>query len=187
MVRLTQGYGHSTTECRDLKDNLEDLMRRGYCNQFKATSQREFAHNQDHKLPGGTEPNGSDNKKDTINVISRGIAYKKSQVKAHLKGLIYEVIWTEHGPNDLNTTGPSMTFTDNDLMSGCLPYDDPLVVTLNLGGYDVARILVDKGTTVDIISKHAFKQMGILEGSLKSVDYPIVGFTDHPIKPKRLI
>jgi len=29
--------------------------------------------------------------------------------------------------------------------------------------------------------------MGILEGSLKSVDYPIIGFTGHPIKPKGLI
>ncbi|KAJ8432044.1 hypothetical protein Cgig2_006329 [Carnegiea gigantea] len=167
---LHSDYGHSSTECRDLKDNLEDLMRRGYCSQFKATSQREVAHNQDHNFPGGTEPNGGDNKKGTIN--------------AHLKGLSNEVIWTKHGPTCLNTTGLSMTFIDDDLMSVCLPHDDPLVVTLNLGGYDVARILVDEGSAVHIIFERAFKQMGILEGSLKSVDYPIIG---HPIKPEGLI
>ena len=35
----------------------------------------------------------------------------------------------------------------------------PLVVTLNIGCYDVARILVDGGGVVDIIIEHAFKQM----------------------------
>ncbi|KAJ8423705.1 hypothetical protein Cgig2_030709 [Carnegiea gigantea] len=89
------------------------------------------------------EPDGGDNKKVTINVISGGMPYRESQVKAHLRGLSYEVIRTECGPNDLSTTGPSMTFTDDDLTDVRLPHDDPLIVTLNIGGYGMARILVD--------------------------------------------
>ncbi|KAJ8421860.1 hypothetical protein Cgig2_005981 [Carnegiea gigantea] len=66
---------------------------------------------------------------------------------------------TERGPNDLNTTDPSMTFTDNNLIDVRLPHDDPLVVTLNIGD-------------------------GQTEGSLKPLDYSIGG---HPIKRKKLI
>jgi len=90
----------------------------------------------------------------------------------------------ERGLNDLNTIDPSMTFADNHLIDVCLPHDDPLVVTLNIGGYDMARILVDGRSAIDIIFDHAFKQMGRSEGSLKPFDYSIEG---HPIKRKKLI
>ncbi|KAJ8444788.1 hypothetical protein Cgig2_032113 [Carnegiea gigantea] len=62
-------YGHTTAECRDLKDNLEDLMSRGYYSLFKVRSRREVACNRDYKPPGGTKLNGGGSKKGTINVI----------------------------------------------------------------------------------------------------------------------
>ncbi|KAJ8423416.1 LOW QUALITY PROTEIN: hypothetical protein Cgig2_032666 [Carnegiea gigantea] len=109
-----------------------------------------------------------------------GYLTKIPKAKAHLRGLSYKVMRIERGPNNLLTTSPSMTFIEDDLAGVCLPYDDPMVVTLNIGGYDMAMILVDGGSVVDIIFNHAFKQMCISKGSLKFVDYPIIDFHRPP-------
>ena len=38
---------------------------------------------------------------------------------------------------------PSLSFSDEDKVGTLQPYDDALVVTLRIGGYDVKRVLVD--------------------------------------------
>ncbi|KAJ8435763.1 hypothetical protein Cgig2_030672 [Carnegiea gigantea] len=95
---------------------------------IKGKGQKEFIEanpGKPEKKKPGTELNGGHNKKGTINVISGGIPYKKSQVKEHLRGLSFEVMRTERGPNGLSTTGLSVTFTDDDLTGVHLPHDVP--------------------------------------------------------------
>ena len=38
---------------------------------------------------------------------------------------------------------PILSFLDKDKIGTIYPYDDALVVTLRIGGYDVKRVLVD--------------------------------------------
>ena len=42
-------------------------------------------------------------------------------------------------------------FSDEDKVRTIQPYDDALVVTLRIGGYDVKRVLVDQGSAVEIM------------------------------------
>ena len=41
------------------------------------------------------------------------------------------------------------------------PHDDALVVSIRVGDYNVHRMLVDNGSSVDILYYLAFQQMGI--------------------------
>ena len=38
---------------------------------------------------------------------------------------------------------PTLSFSDKDKVRTLQPYDDALVVTLKIGGYDVKKVLVD--------------------------------------------
>ncbi|XP_012833996.1 PREDICTED: uncharacterized protein LOC105954857 [Erythranthe guttata] len=59
---------------------------------------------------------------------------------------------------------------------------DPLLITINVGGYDVARAFVDSGSSVDVISYECFLQME-LDLPIFPVTTPIFGFTGGSLTP----
>ena len=42
-------------------------------------------------------------------------------------------------------------FSNEDKIGTIQPYDDALVVTLKIGGYDVKRVLVDQGGAMEVM------------------------------------
>ena len=63
----------------------------------------------------------------------------------------------------------SITFSDSDL-EGCQhPHDDPLVIRAVVANKTVHRVLVDNGSSVDIIFTSAFDKMGIRREKLEPV------------------
>ena len=57
-----------------------------------------------------------------------------------------------------STTEPgSITFTKNDLERVQHPYSDPLVIQLKMNNYDVKRILVETGSSVEVMYYDLFK------------------------------
>jgi hypothetical protein len=69
-----------------------------------------------------------------------------------------------------------ITFTKADLMFKHFPHNDPLVIRANIGknsvhffGNNVMRILVDIGSSANIITWWCFVQMGFTEKDLKKL------------------
>ena len=63
----------------------------------------------------------------------------------------------------------SITFSDSDL-EGCQhPHDDHLVVRVVVANKTVHRVLVDNGSSIDIIFASAFDKMGIGRERLEPV------------------
>ena len=80
----------------------------------------------------------------------------------------------------LNT---SITFSDSDL-EGCQhPHDDPLVIRAVVANKTVHRVLVDNGSSVDIIFASAFDQMGIRRGKMEPVSTHLRGFFGEKVSP----
>ena len=52
-----------------------------------------------------------------------------------------------------------MSFNEGDAMGVKQPYNDPLVIMLNIEGFNTKRILVDNGSFADIIYLPAFQQL----------------------------
>ncbi|GAV87201.1 hypothetical protein CFOL_v3_30627, partial [Cephalotus follicularis] len=65
-----------------------------------------------------------------------------------------------------------------------LPHDDPVVVTLLVELFTMKRILIDNGSSADILYKHAFDQLRIPADQLKPVKTPLVGFAGETIHPR---
>ncbi|KAK3019536.1 hypothetical protein RJ639_004324 [Escallonia herrerae] len=71
----------------------------------------------------------------------------------------------------------SLEFDDTDLDGISLPHDDVLVITLRIDAFQVKRILVDTGSSANIIFEDAFNQIGISNDRVKPISSPLYGFT----------
>jgi len=56
------------------------------------------------------------------------------------------------------------------------PYDDALVITLNIGGYDVKRVMVDQGSGAEIMYPDLYKGLNLKLEDLTAYDSPLVSF-----------
>ena len=50
----------------------------------------------------------------------------------------------------------SITFSDEDIQEVQLPHDDPVVVSAVIANFDVKQILIDNGSSVDVLLYDAF-------------------------------
>ncbi|XP_010677758.1 uncharacterized protein LOC104893360 [Beta vulgaris subsp. vulgaris] len=168
-------YGHITEDCKDLKDGIEDLIRRGYFTQYQARV--------DQKSPSREDENGNRRPvKDRITeiyVISGGPTRGGSihGAKASLKEVRHQVNYNNAGKWPAPPAMPSMAFTSEDARGILYPHDDPLVVYLQISTAMVHRVLVDGGSSANILYKEMFEILGFDTACLKPVSYPVIGFT----------
>ena len=55
----------------------------------------------------------------------------------------------------------TLGFSEEDKIGTIQPHDDALVVTLRIGGYDVRRVLVDQGSTIEIMYLDLYKGLNL--------------------------
>ena len=67
------------------------------------------------------------------------------------------------------------------------PHDDPLVIMLVIEGFNTRRILVDNGSSADIIYLPAFQQLKLDPGRLRPFDFPFVSFSGDRVYPKGIV
>ena len=49
-------------------------------------------------------------------------------------------------------------FSDEDKIGTIQPYDDALVITFRIGGYEVKRLMVDQGSATEIMYPDLYKE-----------------------------
>ena len=102
--------------------------------------------------------------------------------KAHLRGFrsgeTLEVQAVSKFPR-LDTT---ITFSDADL-EGCQHPYDPLVIRAVVANKTVHRVLIDNGSSADIIFASAFEKMGIGKEKLEPVNANLRGFSGEIVLP----
>ena len=69
-----------------------------------------------------------------------------------------------------------MGFSDEDKIGTIQPYDDALVITLRIGGYDVKRVMVDQGSTAEIMYPDLYKGLNLKAENLTPYSSPLVSF-----------
>ena len=77
----------------------------------------------------------------------------------------------------------AITFTDKDAKRVHHPHDDAIIITLLIANYTTRRVLVDNGSSADILYYPAFQQMRLGRDQLHPVNSPLVGFWGMKVQP----
>ena len=80
-----------------------------------------------------------------------------------------------------------ITFTKEDAHKVFHPHDDALVVSLEIVGYSTRRVLIDNGSSADIIYFTAFQQMKIGKDQLQPIETLLVSFVGTSVYPLGMI
>lgn len=80
-----------------------------------------------------------------------------------------------------------VAFTEKDANGVHFPHNDALVVEAVTGSHTVCRILVDNGSSVDILYSNWLEKRGIPNKQLEKTSMPLYGFTGDSVIPKGTI
>ena len=185
-------YGHRTNNCIQLKREIEYLIQRGYLRRF--VSQGNQAQNQAQNQNQAPTQQPSPRQTTTqhqqplgeIHVISGGFARggeSSSAQKPHMRNIRSTDMGEIQAVSKLLRLDNTITSSDSDL-EGCQhPHDDPLVVRAIVANTTVHRVLIDNGSSADIIFTLAFDKMGIGREKLDPVNTHLRGFSGEKVLP----
>ena len=140
-----QGHEHTTEDCRNLWDHLDQF--------FKEGKLKSLLH---HSSGQGNQMNSNSRKNatfgcplGTINVI---FATPRRTGSCLSRVISVAQLSSDEGVSELKRAKvliqPTLGFSDKDKAGTIQPHDNALVVTLRIGGYDVRRVLMDQGNAV---------------------------------------
>ena len=82
---------------------------------------------------------------------------------------------------------PVLSFSEEDKVGTTQPHDDALLITLRIGGYDVKRVMVDKGSAAGIIYPDLYKGLKLKPEDLLPYSSPLMSFDGKLVTPKGMI
>jgi hypothetical protein len=84
---------------------------------------------------------------------------------------------------EVNMTKVPITFTEKDFRLKSTNHNDAMVIEVNIAGWIIGKILVDNGSSADILFLKTFEKMNLSQHMLHPLEYPLLGFKGKPIKP----
>ncbi|XP_073309956.1 uncharacterized protein [Primulina huaijiensis] len=169
-ILASPGGGH-----RPLKRTREesDLKRR------RAPNQRENFQNANPNMRKA-EPREQQPSRGVINMISGGPTDGDSNRarKASSRRLENMEISSPR-----TRSGPMISFGPEDMKGVADPHNDALVIRAMIANYEVARIFVDSGSSVNVLFKEAMDQMDLGDYTVEPISTALFGFTGHAILP----
>lgn len=155
-------YGHTTTQCQDLRNHIEDLVRNRYLDDFIKGSHPVA------DLRHGLEKNVEDvgHEQPAIRVIVGGPTLagdlnrsQKSYSRYAMTSM--EVMFNVPAMKRAKARQVPIMWTDDDGEGILYPHKDALVISADVTSKKVERILVDAGSSVDVLFKSTRDEVGI--------------------------
>ena len=105
----------------------------------------------------------------------------KKARKTYLR-MVYSIQLTGSIPKMTRIDNPVIRFSEEDAWRLHHPHDDALVVSLQVGDYNMHRVLIDNSSSADILYYLALQQMRI-NRELVPTNAPLVGFRRTRVFP----
>ncbi|XP_072056251.1 uncharacterized protein [Arachis hypogaea] len=96
----------------------------------------------------------------------------------------FRAICSVNGPQQdvaITNPQPEVTFTHADFNSNIQNLDNPVVVTIQLGDLLVKKVLLDPGSSADVLFYSTFQKMKLSDNMLQSTGGDLVGFSGERV------
>ncbi|KAK2435872.1 hypothetical protein QL285_020899 [Trifolium repens] len=176
--------GHDTEKCFRLKDMIEELIRSGHLKKFiERAAQENKARQRSPRSPRSPRNPSTEDVREkvqpriSVNTIAGGFAGGGNSNNARKR-------YVRKSERDLDMVGhvsfppaPDLSFSPKDATNIASHDDDPLVIQVQILNCDVKRVLIDSGSSADIMYWDAFKAMQLAGEQLQPYHGTLVGFT----------
>ncbi|KAL0317554.1 UNVERIFIED_CONTAM: hypothetical protein Sangu_2169700 [Sesamum angustifolium] len=174
--------GHTTEECHHLMNEIEKLIQRGYLKEYINQGPSRQPQDSTSAQTGNTDnlPTAG-----VIAVISghptRGDSANARKVLVRTtRGNYWQAPIQVYNINSEKQEEISFNSQDMDLMRN--QNNDALVISATLANFLIKKVLVDSGSSADIIFYDAFVQLGIDNAQFRKVNTPLTSFSGEMIK-----
>ncbi|XP_072087192.1 uncharacterized protein [Arachis hypogaea] len=183
-----QKYGHTTDECVIAKDLLERLARQGHLDKVISGHMQKRSVPTSDTLPVGPSSSSKDKDKapaqprGIINCISGGYAGggQTSSARKWTYRAMLALGDTTNNPQPVQDI-PEMTFCTTDFNCKDTNLDDPVVISLQLGDLIVRKVLLDPGSSADVLFFTTFEKMKLSTNILQPSVGDLVGFSGERV------
>ena len=175
--RFHRDHGHDTDECFDLKQQIENLIRQGKLRSFLGRDHK------DDKLKGKAEESSRPPLGEIRVIVGGSSTVQSSRSRKTYLKVVQSVQLSGRPPRDTDEQSKAITFTEEEAERIHHPHDDAIVITLLIADYTTRRVLVDNGSSADILYLPAFQQMKLGRDRLRPVNSPLVGFGGMRVQP----
>jgi len=177
-----KSFGHSINLCLALGYKLAELVKCGFLNDYmlekqtrqSSGSQPASSEGQQHEIPIHGE----------VHTIAGGFSgggCTASQRKKYARSVMSVEAFEDHSP-DVN-----ITFTKEDLRD-VVPHDnDPIVISLATAGRMVHRVLVDQGSSADVMFWSNFEKLQLSPDQLRPYGGCLYGFAGDQVEVRGYI
>ncbi|KAK4397355.1 hypothetical protein Sango_1572100 [Sesamum angolense] len=167
-------YGHTTEESRHLKNEIEWLIQNGYLQEYVCWEKT--------RGTGPYQKYEIDRDKNVKNPSPESLVKDMPRSSMTGKTKAREVMDVEPA-ND----APLIQFGQEERRRPRTQDNYALVITALLANYEIERVLIDSGSSVDILFEEAYDQMQLGDVPLEAVDTSLYCFAGEVVHPRGTI
>ncbi|XP_056695052.1 uncharacterized protein [Spinacia oleracea] len=168
--------GLDTKDCKSLHRALDGIAAKGFLKAYISTNAGGSGKKFYKKIkPPSYRRDGNDTDPECVAVISGGLEAggPTMQGKKDYASRLGQFMLSEKAPMN---HFPKEEICEADRGKIATPHDDPLVVELKVANLKMRRILVDTGSSSDIISLTCLNRLEHDPKTIEKIHYPIIGF-----------
>ena len=194
MVTYHRARGHHTEDCIQLKREIETLIQRGHLltyvkddrphNGKRSPRQEDPSNEKTSRTKNSESREGHETKttRHTLNTIAGGFA-GGGETSSARKRYARTVMHVDQKMTDEPEDNPgTVTFSKKDA-AGVLAHDnDPMVIKVQIRDWSIKRVLIDPGSSADVLYWDAFRGMELDTTELLPFKGTLVGFSGEQVQ-----